>query len=152
MNGNLRHRLRLGLLLAGVALGGDAVAMGGENKPNRDLQAVRAVPVGQAPLIADAPAGALSERPLFDPSRRPEAPAETPIPVPVAPPPVTLSLSGIVGDTATGFTAIFRLSSRPELQMVREGDRIDRWTVSEVTEAVVLLRDDDGAERVVSLR
>ena len=152
MNRNPRHLLRLGLVLAGVALVGGAAAMGREDKPDRDLQTVRAAPVGQAPLIAVAPTGALSERPLFDPSRRPEALAETPIPVPVAPPPVTLSLSGIVGDAATGFTAIFRLSSRPELQMVREGDRIDRWVVSEVTEAVVLLRDDDGAERIVSLR
>ena len=149
----LRRPGRLGIILACavVAVGG-ATGFGRSDLAAEDAQTVRALPRPEAPLIAEAPSGALTARPLFDPSRRPETPAETPIPVPAAPPPVTLSLSGIVGDTATGFTAIFRMSNVAGLRMVRAGDRIDRWVVVDVTGRSVRLQDDSGTMEVLDLR
>jgi hypothetical protein len=78
------------------------------------------------------------ERPLFEKSRRPVAPAPvTVVPTPpiTAPPPAdlnALSLQGIVLDQGGSAIALLRRSQTGQSLRVQEGDMVDGWTVVQI--------------------
>ncbi len=109
-----------------------------------------AAPAARADISSQLAEGSeeLLARPLFHITRRPPEVA-APV-VPEAPPPVTLSLTGIVNDE-TDRIALMRLSSQPELLRGREGENIGDWTIEEITENTVTVANGDGDRMIMSL-
>jgi hypothetical protein len=93
---------------------------------------------------------AVRERPLFLPSRRPQKPAPAPVAqaaVPVAPPPPsapTLRLVGIIQDPENA-AGLVRRGSGPTL-VLRTGDPIDGWSVSEIGPEHLTIRLGDQVQ------
>jgi len=78
-------------------------------------------------------------RPLFNPDRRPVAPVPDATP---APPPTSLPrLTGTLVSPG-GKRAIFAVGDKPAV--MREGGRIDAWTVQEISAGAVTLTGPDG--------
>jgi len=78
-------------------------------------------------------------RPLFNPDRRPEAPHPDAAP---APPPNSLPrLTGTLV-SPRGKHAIFAVGDKPAV--MREGGRIDAWTVQEISAGTVTITGPDG--------
>lgn len=109
------------------------------------------VPPELNPLAATLPAlKAVRERPLFSASRRPQKPAPAAVAqivVPVAAPPPSapvLRLIGIVQDPENA-AGLVRRGSGPPL-LLRTGDPIDGWSVSEIGPEHLTIRLGDQVQ------
>lgn len=102
---------------------------------------------------------AITERPVFSPTRRPapvptseEEPTVEPVmedePSPPPPPPdLDASVAGIVLSTARRI-ALFRIPTQDRLVPVGEGDELLGWTVVTIEPRTVLLRHGDTQKEV----
>lgn len=114
-------------------------------RPRLSERPAEAVPPELNPLADVLPAlKAIRERPLFSPSRRPPRPAPAPVAqvvVPTAPPPTpapALRLIGIVQDPENA-AGVVKRSAGPTI-VLRTGDPIDGWAVSEIGPEHLTLR------------
>lgn len=146
----------------GAVMGpGSAPRQGGFAQPSAQTPALPRTrlsehPTEQVPTelnpLADTLRGlkAARERPLFSPSRRPQKPAPTPVaqvvaPVAVPPPSApALRLIGIVQDPENA-AGLVRRGSGPTL-VLRAGDPIDGWSVSEIGPAHLTIRLGDQVQ------
>ena len=144
----IERALGIGVVATGLLFGGWLFVPGGSNA------GAGPVPGGpRAPVVRmDLPEGALAQRPLFDMSRRPVIQEAEPVPVPAAPEPVRISLSGIVGAEEEGFTALFRVSNRAEIKIVRPGGSVEGWSIQEIGADHVTMTDREGETRRLPLR
>lgn len=102
---------------------------------------VAAPPAAQKPpLVLDA----ITERPLFDRTRRPLEVA--PEPVPEAPKPVVVipSLHGVIGNADGGLTALLRMSNSPDLFARRVGEELGGYTIEQVESKSAIVRNAAG--------
>ncbi|MEM9797762.1 MAG: hypothetical protein AAF919_14815 [Pseudomonadota bacterium] len=98
-----------------------------------------------AALDADAIAKTISERPLFNASRRPPQEA-----APAPPPVVTISLVGVINDNQTEI-ALLRMSNAPGVHRLAVGEQLGKWRVTAITKASVTVMDDEGKVSVMAL-
>jgi hypothetical protein len=122
-------------------------ALAADSSPQRDVHP-GAAPV--SPLAAQQPLDQLSatrDRPLFSPTRRPQAPPPIIVPTaPPPPPPPDVALLGVVmdGDTAR---ALVRVGQQAKITRVQIGDDIGGWKVGQIeARFVVLLLDGREAK------
>jgi len=94
---------------------------------------------------------ATRERPLFSPSRQPDAqpepadPSESP--VSEAPESLPFELTGIVMAGDVGI-AIMRNRETQEAVHLRQGETLEQWSVEEIASRYVVLRSDDKELRL----
>ncbi len=88
---------------------------------------------------------AMVERPLFSPTRRPppapQAVAPLDAPVPLAPSPPNLALSGVITGGGGGVALIRRPQDAAPIH-VALGGTVDGWTVAEIHPRAIVLRRD----------
>ncbi len=92
-------------------------------------------------------AAPVADRPIFQMTRRPpvvEMVEEAP------PPELTLTLVGIL-DSEISKIALFRLSDRPDIIRMREGQVIADFRITEITDAQVTVLNDAGEEQQMRL-
>ena len=87
----------------------------------------------------------VTERPIFDRSRRP---LKAPEAAPKAE--VTLQLVGVLTD-GTERTALIRLSNAPTLYRLQAGENLGDWTVKEITENEIVVKKRGENEQRISL-
>jgi len=83
-----------------------------------------------APLVAGA-YGAITEHPLFQPSRAPWIAPPPPAAPSGAPPPPNYTLAGVVV-SGTARSAILRPANAPTTVLVNEGQALDGWTLRRI--------------------
>lgn len=109
------------------------------------------LPAQTGPEATQLDLAAVTERPLFDRSRKPLEVA--PAPAPQAPKPalVTLSLHGVIGNAEGGLTALMRQSNSDELFARRVGERLGNVTIESVEGKEVVLRYASGRTETLIL-
>ena len=88
---------------------------------------------------------ATRERPLFSPSRQPDAAPEGESETPVmeeSPDSVSYELTGVVIGTDVQ-VAIFKNRDTQETVHLRQGENLDAWSIEEIAQRHVILRQDD---------
>ena len=94
----------------------------------------------------------ISERPLFDASRRPPADVRVPDPVPVEPMAAPIRLPVLLGTMKAGsdeMAAYISLAEGDEAVRVRVGDFIGSWEVESISDGAVGLERDGESYQVV---
>jgi general secretion pathway protein N len=123
----------------------DVSAIGGKEQSGADANTTSVMIAGVAPVEALSDT---RERPLFSPSRRPEASSE---PVQDQEPPPGLTLIGLMRPTGKDARALIRIDGDGKAVWVRAGDAVGGATVRDIRPGLVLL-DRDGRSIELRLR